>query len=119
MYIAWWKLAELLILVHNPAGVNYAFVGSHFKINLHYKVEFILQCTDTGMLLVQMVVPWKNMCKKVHAQSKKWYHLLCRELVCITVKWTWYNGHDIFFHITSVRINKQKGVNQLTELYFS
>ena len=25
---------------------------------------------------------------------------LCRELVCITVKWTWYNGRDIFFFIS-------------------
>ena len=43
---------------------------------------------------------------------------LCRELVCITVKWTWYNGRDIFFHITSGRINTCKGVNQLKELFF-
>ena len=45
-------------------------------------------------------------------------HCLCRELVCITVKWTWYNGRDIFFHITSGRINTWKGVNQLKELFF-
>ena len=44
---------------------------------------------------------------------------LCRELVCITVKWTWYNGHDEFFHITSGQINTWKGVNQLKELFFS
>ena len=44
--------------------------------------------------------------------------ILCRELVCITVKWTWYNGRDIFFHITSGRINTCKGVNQLKELFF-
>ena len=43
---------------------------------------------------------------------------LCRELVCITVKWTWYNGRDKFFHITSGRINTWKGVNQLKELFF-
>ena len=43
---------------------------------------------------------------------------LCHELVCITVKWTWYNGRDIFFHITSGRINTWKGVNQLKELFF-
>ena len=43
---------------------------------------------------------------------------LCRELVCITVKWTWYNGRDICFHITSGRINMWKGVNQLKELFF-
>ena len=49
---------------------------------------------------------------------------LCRELVCITVKWTWYNGRDIFFHITSGRnitsgrIDTCKGVNQLKELFF-
>ena len=43
---------------------------------------------------------------------------LCRELVCITVKWTWYNGCDKFFHITSGRINTWKGVNQLKELIF-
>ena len=47
-----------------------------------------------------------------------WYHMLCRELVCITVKWTWYNGCDKFFHITSGRINTWKGVNQLKELFF-
>ena len=47
-----------------------------------------------------------------------WLPLLCRELVCITVKWTWYNGRDIFFHITSGRINTWKGVNQLKELFF-
>ena len=45
-------------------------------------------------------------------------YLLCRELLCITVKWTWYNGRDIFFHITSGRINTWKGVNQLKELFF-
>ena len=44
--------------------------------------------------------------------------ILCRELLCITVKWTWYNGRDIFFHITSGRINTWKGVNQLKELFF-
>ena len=27
--------------------------------------------------------------------SMTWYGHLCRELVCITVKWTWYNGHDL------------------------
>ena len=43
---------------------------------------------------------------------------LCRELVCITVKWTWYNGRDNFFHITSGRINTWKCVNQLKELCF-
>ena len=43
--------------------------------------------------------------------------MLCRELVCIPVKWTWYNGRDNFFHITSGRINTWKGVNQLTELF--
>ena len=43
---------------------------------------------------------------------------LCRELVCITVKWTWYNGRDNFFYITSGRINTRKGVNQLKELFF-
>ena len=37
--------------------------------------------------------------------------------MCITVKWTWYNGRDIFFHITSGRINTWKGVNQLKELF--
>ena len=41
---------------------------------------------------------------------------LCRELVCITVKWMWYNGRDKLFHITSGRINTWKGVNQLQEL---
>ena len=46
------------------------------------------------------------------------YFLLCRELVCITVKWTWCNGHDNFFHITSGRINMWKGINQLKELFF-
>ena len=46
------------------------------------------------------------------------YENLCRELVCITVKWTWYNGRDKFFHITSGRINTWKGVNQLKELFF-
>ena len=55
--------------------------------------------------------------------TRKWRlitccRLLCRELVCITVKWTWYNGRDIFFHITSGRINTWKGVNQLKELFF-
>ena len=44
--------------------------------------------------------------------------VLCRELVCITVKWTWYNGRDIFFHITSGRIKTWKGVNKLKELFF-
>ena len=34
---------------------------------------------------------------------------LCRELVCITVKWTLYYGRDKFFHITSGRINTWKG----------
>ena len=43
---------------------------------------------------------------------------LCRELVCIMVKWMWYNGRDKFFHITSGRINTWKGVNQLKELFF-
>ena len=46
------------------------------------------------------------------------FKYLCRELVCITVKWTWYNGRDIFFHITSGRINMWKGVNQLKEQFF-
>ena len=46
------------------------------------------------------------------------YIILCRELVCITVKWTWYNGREIFFHIKSGRINTWKGVNQLKELFF-
>ena len=46
------------------------------------------------------------------------FDALCRELVCITVKWTWYNGRDKFFHITSGRINTWKGVNQLKELFF-
>ena len=45
-------------------------------------------------------------------------YVLCRESVCITVKWTWYNGRDIFFHITSGRINTWKCVNRLTELFF-
>ena len=44
---------------------------------------------------------------------------LCRELVCITVKWTWYNGREIFFYITSGRINTWKGVNLLKELFSS
>ena len=44
--------------------------------------------------------------------------ILCRELVCITVKWTWYDGSDKLFHITSGRINTWKGVNQLKELFF-
>ena len=43
---------------------------------------------------------------------------LCRELVCITVKWTWYNGRDIFLHIRSGLINTWKSVNQLKELFF-
>ena len=43
---------------------------------------------------------------------------VCQELVCITVKWTWYNGRDTFFHITFGRINTWKGVNQLKELFF-
>ena len=43
--------------------------------------------------------------------------MLCRKLVCITVKWTWYNGRDEFFHITSRRINTWKGVNQFKELF--
>ena len=47
-----------------------------------------------------------------------WNECLCRELVCITVKWTWYNGRDNFFHITSGRINTWKGGNQLKELFF-
>ena len=38
--------------------------------------------------------------------------------MCITVKWTWYNGRDKFFHITSGRINAWSGVNQLKELFF-
>ena len=38
--------------------------------------------------------------------------------MCITVKWTCYNGRDHFFPITSGRINKWKGVNQLKELFF-
>ena len=42
---------------------------------------------------------------------------LCRELVCITVNWTWYNGRDKFFYITSGRIYMWKGVNQLKELF--
>ena len=49
-----------------------------------------------------------------HVIYADWYQILCRELV----KWTWYNGRDIFFHITSGRINTCKGVNQLKELYF-
>ena len=44
--------------------------------------------------------------------------ILCHELVCIMVIWTWYNGRDIFFHITSGRISMWKGVNQLKELFF-
>ena len=35
----------------------------------------------------------------------QWYPILCRETVCITVKWTWPNGRDNFFHITSGRIS--------------
>ena len=38
--------------------------------------------------------------------------------MCITVKWTWYNGRDKCFHITSGRINTWKGVNKLKELFF-
>ena len=38
--------------------------------------------------------------------------------MCITVKWTWYNGRDNFFHITSGQISTWKGVNQLKELFF-
>ena len=45
-----------------------------------------------------------------------WILALCRELVCITAKWTWYNGRDKFFHITSRRINTWKGVNHLKGL---
>ena len=41
-----------------------------------------------------------------------------RELVCIMVKWKWYNGRDKFGHITSGRINTWKGVNQLKKLFF-
>ena len=57
----------------------------------------------------------------IDCQRRKCWNLntlLCRELVCITVKWTWYNGRDKFFHITSGRINTWKGVNQLKELFF-
>ena len=43
---------------------------------------------------------------------------LCRELMRITLKWTWYNGRQNFFHITSGRINTWKGVNQLKEQFF-
>ena len=44
---------------------------------------------------------------------------LCRELVCIIEKWTWYNGRDNFhIHITSGWINTWKGVNQLKENFF-
>ena len=38
--------------------------------------------------------------------------------MCITVKWTWYNGRDNFFHITPGWINTWKGVNRLKELFF-
>ena len=68
--------------------------------------------------------------KTVHRNAAVWYCIkqdvytslayenLCRELVCIIVKWTWYNGRNKFFHITSVRINTWKGVNQLKKLFF-
>ena len=48
----------------------------------------------------------------------KRFRTVCRELLCITVKWTWYNGRDDLFHITSGRINTWTGVNQLKELFF-
>ena len=37
----------------------------------------------------------------------------------ITVKWTWYEGRDYIFNITSGRINTWKGANQQKELFFS
>ena len=65
-------------------------------------------------LYSENVIPNATTCVK----AVSWCHLLCRESVCITVKWTWYNGRDKFFHITSGRINTWKGVNQLKELFF-
>ena len=76
--------------------------GLHVWMNL----VIILIVRRAGLLWSQQDFEWW------------WSVLLCRELVCITVKWTWYNGRDNFFHITSGRINTWKGVNQLKELFF-
>ena len=59
---------------------------------------------------------FKKLCP--HSRPVACLQHLCRELVCITAKWTWYNGRDILFHITSGRIDMCKGVNQLKELFF-
>ena len=64
--------------------------------------------------------PWTHQRHPI-PHSHEWgkgNNVLCRELVCITVKWTRYNERDNFFHITSGRINTWKGVNQLKGLFF-
>ena len=33
---------------------------------------------------------------------------LCREMVCITVKWTWYNGRDNFFISLPIGLTRKK-----------
>ena len=87
------------------------FVGRLFPL----KLKSFAQCEWINLMYILLLshISFK------HAQSgSHWFFILCRELVCITVKWTWYNGRDIFFHITSGRINTWKGVNQLKEIFF-
>ena len=79
---------------------------------LHVSILTVLLCYTMMFYYVIIVV-----CSRTSSNDPMICNL-SRELVCIKVKWTWYNGRDKFFHITSGRINTWKGVNQLKELFF-
>ena len=77
------------------------------------KSKYVNPCQDF------LIIPDQCMVYVKRQVRSRWMDvLLCPELVCITVKWTWYNGLDIFFHITPGRINTWKGLNQLKEIFF-
>ena len=79
--------------------------------SMEYSMEF------QGILVPPNEVSLSSM--EFHGTLRlSFYGMLRRELVCITVKWTWYNEREIYFHITSGRINTWKGVKQLKELFF-
>ena len=86
--------------------ISYHIISYHI-ISCHVMSCRVMSCHITSYNIIYHIISY-------HIS----YHIFCRELVCIMVKWTWYNGRDIFFHITSGRINTWKGVNQLKELFF-
>ena len=82
---------------------------SIYRVHIHVKPgsEYLKRLSTFGVY-IQSINAYDQQCVT---------YFLCRELVCITVKWTWYNGRDNFFHITSGRIYTRNGVNQLKELF--